>query len=660
MYLGCAWYPEHWDEKRWREDLRLMRDAGMNMVRVAEFAWSRLEPEEGQFDFDWLERSIALAAEYGLETVVGTPTAAPPAWLTQRYPETLSIRPGGQRAQHGGRCHCSPLNLRFRTFCRRIAEEMAARFGKNPHVIGWQIDNEFHAFSHGEEDRTQFQEWLQTRYASLDEMNQAWSTAYWSQEYTDWAQIPMPTGGQNPGLLMAWWQFVTAGFCDFQRTQITAIRAHADARQWITHNMMGWHDGFDHYELCKELDLASWDNYVGTGHLDYLTNGSAHDLTRGFKQKNFWLMEIQPGSVNWSTINNALDHGEARAMAWHAVGHGCDAILYWQWRSALGGQEQYHGTLVAQDGTPRPLYTEVAQMGQEFAQAADVLRDTTPAPQVAILHSYQDRWSINYQKHHQDFDPVKHINSYYRPLRQLTHDMDIVHPSAALTGYRLVVAPHLHILTPELAQHLLDYVAQGGHLVLGPRSGFKDPHNALLPTRQPGPLADAAGAYVEEFYALLDPVTVAGALGEGEVKIWAEWLTPNAKDAEVLLRYGACNGWLDGQAAVTTRRVGAGRITYVGAWLDEALMARLAAWLLESSGVQPAFGPTPEGVEVCRRVGNGNEVFLLINHTPTPQQVALPSPMADVISGQQHQGTITLPPREVLLLTPDLVAQTTM
>ncbi len=650
MNLGCAWYPEHWEEARWAEDLRLMQEAGMNVVRIAEFAWSRMEPAEGRFDFDWLERAIALAAAHGLVSVVGTPTAAPPAWLTQAYPDTLALREDGRLAQHGNRCHYSPANARYREFCRRIAEKMAERFGKNPHVIGWQIDNEYNSVSYDDDTRRQFHAWLKGRYADLDTLNRRWTTAYWSQEYTDWAQIPLPIGGHNPSLMLEFRRFITHVYRAFQREQIDAIRRHAAPRQWITHNFMGWYDLYDHYELTADLDLASWDNYVGTGHLDYLNNGARHDLTRGFKRRNFWLMETQPGSVNWSPLNNALNRGEVRAMAWHAVGHGADAVLYWQWRSALGGQEQYHGTLVAPDGRPRPLYQEVARLGRELAQAADALKGTTPVAQVAVLHSYDDRWAIHFQRHHRDFDPVRHLVDYYRPLRAPGNDIDIVHPRAPLDGYRLVVAPGLHMMDEALAQHLIDYVRAGGHLVLGVRSGMKDAHNALLPLRQPGLLAESLGAHVEEYYALEGPIPVAGAWGEGQAHIWAEWLHPDAPDVEVLLRYGPANGWLDGQAAMVTRAVGNGRMTYVGAWLDADTMRPAAAWMARESGVEPPLAAAPAGVEICRRAGGGREVFIVINHAQATCAVPLPRPMREVLSGQAYRSSVRLSPYGVAVL----------
>ena len=458
MILGCAWYPEHWDESRWADDIRLMREANISLVRVGEFAWSRLEPQDGQMALDWLERAVTLATAQGMMVVLGTPTAAPPAWLTQAHPEVLAIREDGRPEVHGARGHFNPASATYRTYCARIAGALAERFGKHPQVIGWQIDNEYNHVSYDAETLAQWQAWLMAKYGTLDALNSHWTTSYWSQEYTDWSQLPFPLrAGHNPGLTLDWKRFVTDLLRSYQKTQIDAIRQFAEPRQWITHNFMGWFDLFDHYKLCEDLEIASWDNYVGTGHLNYLSNGAAHDLTRGFKRRNFLVLETQPGSVNWAGVNNALDRGEVRCMAWHAVGHGAEVVSYWQWRSALNGQEQYHGCLVAPDGNPRPLYEEVSKLGKEFTSVAKFLRGTTPASEVAILHSYDDRWAINGQRFHKDFDPVEHLLSFYRPLRAMSFGVDILHPSAPLSAYKLVIAPHLHLVDDEISEHHSDF-----------------------------------------------------------------------------------------------------------------------------------------------------------------------------------------------------------
>lgn len=652
LVLGAAWYPEHWPENRWEQDLSLMQAAGINMVRVGEFAWARMEPAEGKFDFDWLERAVALAGKHGIRVVIGTPTAAPPAWLTQRYPETLATWEDGKLATHGNRGHYRPTSARYLEFSRRIATEMAKRFGHNPNVIGWQIDNELGPVSYEEETRKLFQAYLKSKFKTLDSLNQHWSTEYWSQKYDNWEEIPIPVGEHNPGLMLEWRRYITETLRNFQKVQVEAIRANADPSQFITHNFMGFYDGFDHYVLAKELDFASWDNYIGSGHLDPLWNGQVHDLTRGFKRANYWVMETQPGSVNWAGVNNSLNRGEVRRMAWEAIGHGADAVSYWQWRSALGGQEQYHGSLVGPDGRTRPIYEEVAQIGKEFSKVADTIHGTSVSPQAAILFDYDSRWAIDMQRHQKDFKPVDYLNTFYRPLRTATQDVDIVNPDVTLSQYKLVIAPALNVMSEARVQHLAEYVKAGGHLILGTRTGMKDEFNALRPERQPGSiLAKLLGGDVVEFYALEKAVPVSGQLGKGESKLWAERLESTDPATQTLLQYGASNGWLDGQPAVITRKVGAGRTTYVGGQFDVGIMSALIDWAVKEAGVKPALGAVPEGVEVCRRVGNGREVFILINHTTEEQSITLPKALKDVLHDAPLSTKLALRANDVAVLT---------
>jgi beta-galactosidase len=649
--MGTDWYPEQWPESRWEEDLRLMEATDLKVVRLAEFAWSRMEPSEGHYDFDWLERAINLAGKHHLVSVVGTPTAAPPAWLTQKYPEVLRIEPNGQRVTHGNRAHASAGAVRYREFCRQIAEQMATRFGHNPNVVGWQIDNEYgYAWmSYDDETRRQFQDWLAAKYKTLDSLNTHWTTTYWSQTYDKWSEIPIPIGEHNPGLMLEWKRFITYTWTSYQQNQIDVIRKHADPRQFITGNFMGFFDGFDHYPITEPLTFASWDDYVGTGHVDPAANGLTHDLTRGFKRSNFWVIETQPGAVNWAAVNNFLNRGEARAMAWQAIAHGADDVNYWQWRSALNGQEELHGVLVGPDGTPVPFYDEVNQTAREFAKVESAFRDTTPVSEVALLYSYDSHWALQFQKHTEKYDDNVLLKSYYRSLRPLSQSVDVVSAYAPLESYKLVVAPALNVLPKDLADHLLEYVRNGGHLVLGPRSGMKDEFNALLPQRQPGFLIDALGARVEQYYALEKDFPVSGTWGGGTASIWAEQLKARTSDDEVLLKYDKSNGWLDDQPAVITRAYGKGRITYIGAILDDKLMAAAADWMIHKSAVTPVFGPVPDGVEASRRMGGGKQVFVLINYAQENRWVTLPRAMK-LLLGDKDGDSLNMPPYGVAVL----------
>jgi beta-galactosidase len=662
LLLGAAWYPEQWPESRWDADLQLMEDAHLHVVRVGEFAWSTLEPSQGHYDLDWLARAIRLAARHHIAVVIGTPTDAPPAWLTSAHPETLRVDAQGRRAEHGVRRQFNYASPAYRVFCAQIAEKLAERFGRAPGVIGWQIGNEYTDESFDPGTRRQFDAWLERKYDTLNALNQDWTTAYWSQTYDRWDEIPLPVPGanENPGLLLAYKHFVSDTWRSFQQVQLDAIRKFADPRQFITTNLggLGWSDNFDHYEITQPLDLAAWDDYVGQGHLNAARNGALHDYVRGWKRRNFWVMETQPGSVNWAPVNTALDRGETRAMAWQAVGHGADAVLYWQWRDALNGQEQYHGAIVGPDGGPLPIYDEVRAIGSDFERAANAIAGTAPQAQVALITTYDSRWAIDFQLHNRNYDQLDVLLGYYRPLRDDRLTVDIVNANAPLANYKLVFAPSLNLISKDLAAHLLEYVHQGGHLVLGPRSGMKDEHNALNAERQPGPLADALGGRVEQYYALGTTVPVSGTLGAGSASLWAEQLSTRDPDDEVLLRYGQSNGWLDGQPTMISRHVGNGQITYLGTVLDPDLMKHVIDWAVDGAQLKPEFGALPANVEVCRRVDGKRSIYVLINHNladqnPSVLHIALPKSMKDVLHDGETVTSVDLVPQGVAVLESD-------
>jgi beta-galactosidase len=652
LWLGAAWYPEQWPESSWERDLSLMQAAGINVVRVGEFAWSRLEPAEGRYDFEWLARAIRNAERHHIAVVIGTPTDAPPAWLTSRYPQVLRVGPDARRAEHGGRRQFSYSSALYRKYCRDIVTRLAQRFGHDPDVIGWQIDNEYTDESYDAATRIQFQQWLQRRFGTLAALNRAWTTAYWSQTYTAWSQIPLNAEPGNPGLLLAHRHFVTETWRDYQRNQIAALRPLIDPRQFVTSNFggLGWSDNWDHYALAHDLDLASWDDYVGEGHLDFRRNAAISDFVRGWKRRDYWVMEAQPGFVDWAPINNSLDEGEVRAMTWQSIGHGADAVLFWQWRSALNGQEQYHGALVGPDGSPLPFYREAARIGREFRQASAAIVGTAPVSQVAILTTYDSRWAIDFERHSVDYRQLQALLDYYGPLEDLTHSVDIVNAYAPLVRYKLVVAPSLNVIPQDLARHLAAYVRDGGHLILGPRSGMKDRYDRLNVERQPGPLVTVLGGRVQQYYALDERVAVSGPAGTGTASVWAEALQPLSPQTRVMLRYAPNTSWLSSQPGALRRAYGRGEIIYLGALFDPQLTRGLLRRAIAASSIGSSTDEVPGDVELMRRYGGGREVTILINHGASIRTITLQHAMHDVLRAGAEVRQVTLGSQAVAVL----------
>lgn len=636
LLLGAAWYPEQWPESRWDADLDLMQKAHMRVVRVSEFAWTALEPQEGKYELDWLELAIDLAGQHGIYVIVGTPSAGPPVWMATKYPDIMVTDANGKLFTGATRNRYNWNSERYRRFVREMDEHLSKRFGHNPYVIGWQIDNEYNTQSFDAATQAQFHIWLEHRYGTIDKLNQAWTTAYDNQTYSAFNEVPLVkgTGDNNPGLWLDSKRFISASLRDYQKVQIDAIRKYAEPRQKITTNMMGWYDLYDHYTVGQDLDIIAWDNPQVQGSFDPVKNGAPHDLMRGLKGQNYWVMETTAGPRGGGNASVQLDKGAMRAAIWADIGHGADLISYWQWRDALNGGEANHGAIVDVDGEPDPIYAEYSQIGSEFEKAGPAIQGTSPDSSVAILHSYPSRWDINWQKMNPAYDAISNLMSYYTPLHELGYTIDIVPPDRDLSKYKLVIAPGLELLTQTEADNLTRYVKGGGHLVLGQRSAMKDQNNSRWPQRQPGPLTQLLGARVEQFTALDKSVALSGTWGDAKGELFAEQLTPQAADVKVLMRYHASFSWLDSQPAAVTRKIGNGSFTYIGAWLDDAAMKRATQWMLTESSLKPDAFAVPEGVEVYRRVTADRKVFIVENLSHAAQTIVLPDVMKDALTDQ--------------------------
>ncbi len=611
--LGTCYYPEHWPEEIWAEDARRMAVAGLTWVRIGEFAWSRLEPQPGKLEFGWLDRAIETLGAAGLKVVLGTPTATPPRWMLDRHPDMLALDAEGRPRGFGSRRHYCFSHPGYLAECRRIVTLLAERYGRNPHVQAWQTDNEYGChdttLSYSEAARAAFQDWLAQRYQSPDALNRAWGNVFWSMEYADFAQIGLPNltvTEPNPAHALAFRRFSSDQVVRFNRVQTEVLRRHTDAP--LIHNYMGRVLDFDHFEVGADLDVASWDSYPLGFLLDRLDAPDAHktrflrqgdpdnqafhhDLYRAVGRGRWWVMEQQPGPVNWAPWNPAPLPGMARLWAWEAFAHGAEAVCYFRWRQAPFAQEQQHAGMLRPDSAPAPALTEAAEVAKELADLPDA--GTGRAP-VALIFDYESAWAWDIQPQGADFTYFRLAFEAYKALRRAGLSIDILSPDTAdLSAYRIVLAPGIATLSEPLRAALARF---DGTALLGPRTNAKTAEMAIpvpLPPNLPG--LEATVTLVES----LPPGEVVPLAMGGAFRHWFEHLEAPGQVSEATA---------DGRAAVVSQ----GRLQYLAGWPDPEAFDRLIAQAAVVEGL-----PTralPDGLRL-RDTATHRFVF---NYAPEP------------------------------------------
>jgi len=652
MYIGTDYYPEHWPKQRWETDIKLMKEAGFNIVRLAEFSWINMEPAEGQFEFDWLDEVLELLDRYDIYAILGTPTAVMPAWCQRKYPETLAMKADGTRIVWGGRKNNCFTSGTYRLLSERITRAMAEHFADTPNVIGWQTDNEF-----GGTDcrcptcRSQFQDWLRKKYGSLEELNRAWGNHFWGLKFKDWGEITIPETATefwshgNPSACLDWKRYTSWLNVRFQADQIKILREICP-NDFITHNFMGFHSGMNYYDLAEDLDFVAWDNYpVWGGKVDISYDAAAAaDLMRGLKQKNFMIMEQTAGPCGWGTFGRNTQPGEIRKICYQQLAHGSDGQIWFRWRTCTAGREQYWHGLLGHDGKPLRRYNEAAQVAKEYRKLQEHLRGTTVESDVAIIYDYDSIWALDFQPGYEDNSFKDTVRRYHKALFHAGVNADLVRPDAELSKYKLVLAPDLHVLPDKIANNLNEFVHQGGILLTDCRTAVKDENNLCHERTLPGLLSPMLGIRIEEYSALWNNVEykVAGTddfPGSFTAIKYVDWLT--AENAQTLAGYE--DQWhMKSFAAVTKNSYGKGKGWYVGTVIKEdAFYDKLIAQLLDDAGIKPLVKP-PLGVEVSIRQGNDRKLLFVINHTEQPQTVNVPKAKLELLTETKTKDTITL------------------
>lgn len=635
---GAYYYPEHWDESQWERDLKQMHELGFEFTHFAEFAWAQLEPQEGVYDFSWLDRAVALAAKYDLKVVMCTSTATPPVWLSRKYPEILLKSEDGIVQDHGARQHASFASPVYRKLAYRMIEELARHYGNDSRIIGWQLDNEPAVqFDYNQAAEEAFREFLKEKYHhNIQELNAAWGTAFWSEVYSQFEEITLPKTAQmfmNHHQILDYRRFAAKQTNDFLNEQCRLIKKYAK-NQWVTTNYIPDYDK-GHIGGSKDLDFVSYTRYMvygdneGIGRRGYrvgnpLRIAMANDFFRPVNG-TYGVMELQPGQVNWGSINPQPLPGAVRLWLWSVFAGGSDFICTYRYRQPLYGTEQYHYGIVGTDGvTVTPGGREYEQFMKEIRSLRKDYRPKEDKPETylkrktAILWNPENYWSIDRQKQNATWNTFAHVDKYYRTLKSYAAPVDFISEEKDFSQYPVMIVPAYQLADKELVARWKKYVEEGGNLVLTCRTAQKD-RFGRLPEAPFGSMIDELTGNHMEFYDLLLPQDPGQVKMDGKVYTWNTWgeiLQPGASN-EVWATY--TNEFYEGKPAVTFRKLGKGSVTYIGVDSSDGALERQVLDKLYSR-LQIEVMNLPYGVTMEYRNGLG----IVLNYSDQPYQFALP------------------------------------
>lgn len=645
ILYGGDYNPEQWPEETWHEDVRLMKEAGVNSVTLGVFSWSKLEPRPGERDFGWLDRLMDLMHGNGVGVVLATPTASPPPWMGHLHPDTLPRDADGRTEWWGGRQHFSHSSATYRRYAAAVTEDLAVRYGTHPALTMWHINNEYCTYDWGDEAAARFRAWLRHRYGTLDALNTAWGTAFWSQGYGDWAEVLPPRHAhylRNPAQVLDFKRFTSDMLLECYTAERDIVRRHSPHLP-VTTNFMPLWAGQDAWRWAEEEDVVSVDLYpdprdpLGAQH-----GALVQDMTRSQARGPWMLMEQAAGPVNWRGVNHPKPRGLNRLWSLQAVARGADAVCYFQWRQSRQGAEKFHSGMVSHAGEQGRTYQEVRQLGADLGRLSPHTAGTPLHAEVAVLHDWHSWWAGDQEaRPSREVDYPAVLSAWHRALWQAHLTTDFAHPEHDLSAYRMVVVPQLYLLTDRAVDNLLAYVRGGGTLVCGFLTGIADGDDRVRPGGMDARLRDLFGIRtLHEWWPLEAGETVAYE-GGPRGTLWSEELEPDGT-ADATFPYRG--GELDGLPAVLRK----GRAWYVSTLPEPRALRALLAGAAAGAGVRPVLDGLPDGVEAVRR----GELLFLLNHGREPVTVTLPGTHRDLLTDTTTTGRVTLGRYGAAVLTP--------
>lgn len=667
---GADYNPEQWLQypEVLKQDIEYMKKAGCNVMSVGIFSWAALEPEEGQYNWEWLDGVIDSLYENGISIFLATPSAARPVWLAQKYPEVLRVGSDRQRNLYGGRhnhCYTSPV---YREKIRQLNEGLAKRYAKHPAVKLWHISNEYGGECHCDLCQAEFRQWLKKKYGTLDNLNAQWWTTFWSHTYTDWSQIESPAPhGENAthGMNLDWRRFVSDQTLDFMKHEIAAVKPY-NPELPVTANFMYYFNGLNYFKFKDAIDIVSWDNYP-TWHKkeDFdiaVDTAMNHDLMRSIKRQPFLLMESSPSMTNWQSVSKLKKPGMHILSSLQAVAHGSNSVQYFQWRKSRGSSEKFHGAVVSHDGSSDTrVFQEVAELGRILQQLSEVASTNTQA-EVAIVYDWENKWAIEDSQgpRNKGMGYIEEVQSHYRAFLKKGIATDFVDMECDITDYKLVVAPMLYMLRSGFEQKLRSFVEQGGTLVLTYWSGIVNENDLTFLGEAPHSLTDVAGVISEEIDGLYDHEqnkggVISSLVGGADSSLNGSYSCSKLCDllhlngAESLLTFE--DDFYEGRPALTRNSFGQGQTYYVASHFEEKFYDDLYQDLTELLSLTRPFPVNlPEGVYVAARSNENVEYVFVQNFKPTIQHVpALHSDWISVSRTADLSVEWTLQPFEVLI-----------
>lgn len=663
MHYGGDYNPEQWPEAVWHEDVRLMKEAGVTMVSLGIFSWARIQPNEDTFDFEWLDRVIDLLHRNGIEVDLATATASPPPWATVKYPGILPQDENGTTYWPGSRQHFATTSPDYRRLAAKLVAELAARYAHHPAVTMWHVNNEYGCHLHydySDNARDAFRVWLRNKYGAIEKLNQAWGTAFWSQIYTSFDEIFPPRKAPyslNPGGALDFKRFTSDALLDLYTMERDIIRA-AGADQPITTNFMGAFPPADYWRWAQEIDIIADDSYPDPNDPEsFRAAAFARDLMRSLKPGVPWiLMEQATGALNWRPSNAPKAPGQMAALSAQAIGHGADAIMFFQWRQSRRGSEKFHSAMLPQAGTDTRIWREVTDFGRVIASLPGLPPESHA--KVAIMFDWENWWALSHTDHPLVIDYSRIVQRWYAAAHKNHVSIDIVNAHSDLAAYSLVVVPQLYLLTDEGAKNISDYVRNGGDILVSAFTDVVDEDDAFKDDGYLVGLRDVLGITLEDFGALVPPTgelsrqSVGDSLlhggSGGPGQSYSTISTPAGQirgeffAEEIHLTGARClglfeDGRLAGRPALTRSTAGEGRATYLAAIPDDDGMFRLLGWALAESGVNAEIEGLSPWVEVARR----GDILTVINHGSETQSVDFDG--VDVATGKPINRTFLGP-----------------